>query len=231
MALVSSAITYARQLMQTDSNGLTDALGLTFSSDALQDVSRELVLRGCDAAGTIESYTDLTAPTTAGYPATFAWPSDMLSLKTISVNFSGTDPQNYLQATAMDVANIQGRSFEWLRANQPQNVPLFDNRGNTFEIFPTPVVTNPNGIRIFRFVLPTDYSSTSDTIAYPLSLNYRAIGARIAQLTCLFLEDFEQAKVMGEKYQMEVGQLVRILQPASQQPITSQPLSMSGWNF
>jgi len=168
---VLSAITYAQQLAQTDSNGIGSTLGIAFYNDALQTMTRDLINRGIDAAQTKESYTDLTVPSVAGYPATYAWPTDMYALKTVEVNWQDNTPQNYIQTTPMDVANIQNQSFSWLRANQPQSQPLLDNRGDTFEIFPTPTVTNAQGIRIFYYLTPTEVTDVGQAINYPQTLD------------------------------------------------------------
>lgn len=216
-----SVITYARQLAQTDSNGITDALGLAFTSDALQNFIRALVERNINAAQIVES--------SATLPATgiFAWPSDMWSLKTIEVNFTDTNQSNYLQAENLEMSNSQGTSFDWLRLNQPSSMPLFSNHGDTGEIFPT----LGGSIKIFYFQTPTEYTATSDSVVYPATLDYRCLGARVAALYKTTLLDFEGAKVFNDEYQKRLDDIIRILAPASQQPISAEPLHISGWNY
>jgi hypothetical protein len=228
MSTLLNAITYARQLAQTDSNGITNTLGIAFGNDALQNMTRSLLERGVDASQTQESYTDLTTSS----PNTYAWPTDMFALKTIEVNFSDTGQNNYLQAEQVDVANLQGdTSFSYLRANQPTTAPLVDNRGDTYEIFPTPLVANSQGIRIFYFLTPTEYTDTGDTIAYPCSLDYRCLSARIAALYATSQGDLEMAKACNEEYQARLQDIIRILAPGTQQPIKPQKLHLTGWDL
>ena len=137
MATLSNALTYARQLAQTDSNGISDTLGMAFANDALQNMTRSLIERGIDAAQVGEAFTTLTTSDTP--VGQFEWPDGMFALKTVEVDYSGSGGQNYLQAQALDVANIQFASWDYLRANQPTNMPLYDNRGDTGEVFPSPL--------------------------------------------------------------------------------------------
>lgn len=235
MATVADIITYARQLAQTDSSGIPDALGLAFCNDALQNMTRSLVARDIDAAQTQESYTNLTT----NNPNTYAWPVDMYSLKTIEVDFTGSGGQNYLQATMVEVANIQNVSFDWLRLNQPISQPLFDNRGDTFEIFPIPPNATANGLRIFYFLQPTEYADLTSTINYPQSLDYRCLAARVASLYALSQEktgmknrySVSVMTALENEYQTRLKDIITILAPASQQPITPQPLAVTGWNL
>src|SRR3990167_11554698 len=108
MPTVASVITYTQQLAQTDANGIGSVLGIAFYNDALQDMTRDLIERGIDAAQTQESYTTISA--TDSQPGRFAWPSDMFALKTIEVDFTNSGGQNYLQAQKLDVSNLQGNT-------------------------------------------------------------------------------------------------------------------------
>lgn len=232
MATVSDIITYARTLSQTDSNGISDTTGLQYTNDAQQDFIRELIAHNIDAAQTQEAYT----PTTTNNPNTYAWPSDLYMLKTIEVDFTGAGGQNYLQATPLDVANIQNQSFDWLRLNQSSGSPLFDNRGDTFEIFPIPPVAVAAGLRIFYYLQPTEYANVSTTLTYPVTLDYRCLAAKVAYLYALTLEKGGVttgglAADMESEYQKRLKKIINILAPASQQPTTPTPLMMSGWNF
>lgn len=227
MTSVIAAIQYAQQLAQTDSFGIGSVLGLALYNDALQTMTRDMVNRDIDAAQTQESYTSMTTAS----PNTYAWPSDMFMLKTIETNFQDQQAQNYLQALPMDVANIQGHSFDWLRQNQPQSDPLFDNRGDTFEIFPTPVVANAQGIRIFYFLVPTEAPDIGTGINYPQTLDYRALSCKMASLYYKTQNDPNMAAVYEQEYQDRIKKIINILAPSSQQPIQPQRLSMTGWNF
>jgi excinuclease UvrABC helicase subunit UvrB len=224
---VLSAIQYSQQLAQTDSNGIGSVLGLALYNDALQTMTRDMVNRNIDAAQTQESYTDLTTDS----PNTYAWPSDMYMLKTIEVNFQDQTEQNYLQAMPVDVANIQNKSFSWLRANQDTFAPQFDNRGDTFEIFPNPKKANAQGIRIFYYLTPTEALDVGTGIQYPQSLDYRALSCLMASRYYKTQNDTNMATVYQQEYSERIGKIINILAPSSQQPITPQRLAITGWNF
>jgi hypothetical protein len=221
---VAAAITYTRQIAQTDTNGISSTLGLAFYNDALQTMTRDLVNRGIDAAQTQESYRDLTTDS----PNTYLWPSDMYALKTIEVNWSDQTEDNYIQAKPVDVANIQQRSFSWLRANQTQQEPLFDNRGDQFEIFPTPTATNSQGIRIFYFLTPTEATHVGAAVQYPQTLDYRALSCKMAALYYKQQNDDKMAAIFEQEYLSRIDKIIKILLPGTQQPITPKPLAMTG---
>ncbi len=227
MTSVLSAIQYCQQLAQTDSNGIGSVLGLSLYNDALQTMTRDLVNRDIDAAQTQEAYRTLTTNS----PNTYLWPGDMFALKTIEVNYQDQTQQNYLQAMPVDVANIQNRSFDWLRVNQPMQAPLFDNRGDQFEIFPTPQVSNTNGIRIFYFLTPTEAPDVGTAILYPQTLDYRALSAKMASMYYNTQNDSNMAAIYEQDYMARIAKIINILAPSSQQPITPQPLAITGWNF
>lgn len=227
MSTVNDVLTYSRQLAQTDNTGLTDMAGLAFCNDALQNMTRSFFARNIDAAQTQESYTSLTT----NNPNTYLWPNNMYALKTIEVNFSDQQQMNYLQATEVEVANIQANSFDWLRVNQNPSYPLFDNRGDTFEIFPIPTIANANGIRIFYYLTPTEYTSTSSTIVYPQTLDYRCLAARVAALYAISVADMNMFQVASAEYDKRLHDLINILAPSSQQPIKPQKLLITGWQY
>lgn len=232
MSTVNDVLTYARQLSSTDSNGISDTLGIAFTNDALQDFIRDLVDRGIDAAQTYEAYADLTT----NNPNTYLWPSDMFALKTIEVDFTGSGGQNFLQAQQYDVSNIQNVSFSYLRVNQPSSIPLFDNRGDTFELAPIPPAPVTGGLRIFYYLLPTDFTTTADTITYPITLDYRCLAAKVSYFYALSLEKGGrttggQAADFEAEYQRRLNKIITILAPGSKQPIQPTPLQDSGWEY
>ena len=229
MATLSTVLAYSRAQAQTDSNGLTDAKGIIFANEALLDFHRELIAHGVDASQTQEAYTSGTAN-----QGTYLYPTDMWFLKAIEVNFTDTIGQNYKTAQQMDVSNIPaGQSFSWLRANQSAQFPMFDDRGDQFEIFPTPTGNNnlTNMFRIFYFLEPTEYSATGDTIAYPESLDYRILGWRIASSYLKSLGNWESAVPFDQEYSNRVKQIVQTLSRGSQQPIEAVPIQSTGWEF
>lgn len=227
MSQVSDIITYARQLAQTDSNGLSDAQGILYATDALQDFIRSLINRGVDAAQIQESYTSMTSG-----QGSYAWPTDLFELKTIEVNYTDQTQSNYVQARKMDISNIQdSTSFDFVRVNQPTNEPQFNNHGDTFELFPTPKASNSQGIKIFYFLIPTDYSSTATTLVYPVTLDYKCLSCRVAMLYKLQLERPDAAAAFESMYQDRLKKIVEILAPQSQQPTITTPLQITGFEF
>lgn len=229
MATLSSALAFARAQSQTDSNGLTDANGIIFANEALVDYRRRLIAAGVDASQLQEAYRD-----GAVNQGTYLYPLDMFWLKTIELNYAGTSQADYVTATQVDVSNIPGgKSFGWLRSNAAASQPYFDDRGDWFEIFPTPTGSNnvSQMIRIIYFLEPTEYTATSDTIAYPESLDYRILGWRIAMSYLYSLEKAELGDSFNLKYEERIRQLIATLSRGSQQPLQATGLQISGWEF
>ncbi len=229
MSTVSSAISFARAIAQTDSNGLTDANGLVFANEALFDFRRRLQAGGIDASQLQEAYRDGTANT-----GTYAYPEDMFWLKAIEVNYSNTNAQDYKMAQQMDVSNISGQnSFSWMRQNADRLNPQFDDRGDWFEIFPTPTSGDnlSQMIRIFYFLEPTEYTSVSDSIAYPESLDYRIIGWRIAANYLKSLQKIDEAENFLTEYEKRTSQIIATLGRGTQQPVQATVIPLTGWEF
>lgn len=231
MATLATILSFSRAQVQTDSNGLTDANGIIFANEALQDFHRRLVNHGVDASQLQEAYTSGVAGT-----GTYLYPTDMLFLKAIELNYTDTNAQNYRLAQQVDVSNIPGnQSFSWLRTYGDINAPQFDDRGDWYEIFPTPITGNnvTNMIRLFYFLQPTQYTSTSDTVAYPESLDVTILGWRIA---ASYLYSLGAARIPdGDKfmvnYENRVTQYISTLGRGVQQPLQAQALQIDGWSF
>lgn len=227
MATLSNVLSFSRAQAQTDSNGLTDANGIIFANEALLDYRRRLLASGIDAAQVQEAYTDMTADV-----GTYLYPTDMFWLKAIEVNYSGQTAQDYITATQVDVSNLSGQqSFGFLRKNAAQQEPQFDDRGDWFEIFPTPTSGNSQGIRIFYFLEPSEYAAVGDTIAYPESLDYRILGWRIAANYYKSLNKFDEAAMFDIEYEKKVKDVISTLGRGTQQPIQATPLAITGFEF
>lgn len=229
--LLSTVLAFARTQALTDSNGLTDANGIIFANEALNDFHRQLVNRGVDAAQIQESYQDATAS-----QGTYLYPSDKLFLKSIMLNYTDTTAANYITATQVDVSNIPGnQSFGWLRTNAATNNPLFDDHGDWFEIFPTPLSTNSLSqlMRIFYFKQPTLYAATSDTVAYPENLDATILGWRIAAMYLYSLgsDRMVDGEKFNAKYLERIEQYVATLSRGSQQPIQATGIPLNGFEF
>lgn len=227
MSTVATVLTFARTQSQTDSNGLTDTAGIIYTNEALVDFRRRLQTAGIDAAQLQEAYQDMTAAV-----GTYLYPTDMAWLKAIEVNYNSQTAADYLTAVQVDVSNLPGQnSFSWLRTNAQTSYPQFNDMGDWFEIFPTPVAGNSQGIRIWYFLEATEYTATSDTIAYPESLDYRILGWRVAASFYKTLNKFEEATFLDKEYMDRVTQLISTLGRGTQQPLTATPIQLTGWEF
>lgn len=229
MATINTVLTFSRAQAQTDSNGLTDTNGLIYANNRLVDFHRRLTAHSIDASQTQEAYRDATAN-----QGTYLYPDDMLWLKTIECNYNDTSANNYLLATQVDVSNLPGQvSFSWLRQNATTNNPQFDDRGDQFEIFPTPIAGNnlSQFFRIFYFLKPTEYTSTTDQVSYPESLDYRILGWGICADYYMSLNKFDEAQMFEAKYEKRIVDYIATLGRGSQQPIQATSLAISGWEF
>jgi len=229
MATLSTVLSFSRAQAQTDSNGLTDANGIIFANEALVDFHRRLVDKGVDASQLQEAYTDGTAN-----QGTYLYPTDMLFMKAIELNYQGGAAQNYRPASQVDVSNLSGnQSFSYLRTNADPYNPQFDDRGDWFEIFPTPTgsVNLSALIRIFYYLKPTEYTSVSDTVAYPESLDIRILGWRIAAMYYYSIGKMVEGQLFDQKYEERVNQYCSTLARGSQQPIQATVLQIDGWQF
>lgn len=235
MATLSQVLTFARAQSQSDSNGLTDANGIIFANARLVDFHRNLIDNGVDASQLQEAYCDAVIPT-AGNGTTLAYPADCLALKAIEVNYSNTNAQDYVQAEQVDVSNINNQnSFSYLRQHASAQSPMFDDRGDWYEIFPAFQSGNniSQAIRLFYYLKPTEYSSTSDTISYPESQDYRILGYGICADYYNSLNKFEEAQAFEQKYNDRINQYISTLGRGSSQPIQPQILQIggNGWMF
>lgn len=231
---VNTLLNYIRQKAQTDSSGITDAQGINFLNDAMLDFRTELIKRGIDAAQVQEAYVPTISAPAAGNGSTFAYPSDMYMLKTIEVNTLDTTTTNYIQAQQVDVANAPSQvSFSYLRDNQPASSPLFDDRGDTYEIFPAAShwVNTTNAIRIFYYLQPTLYTATSDTLIYPDSLHSYILADKVTGLYFESLSKFNEAQYWNGEYTKKLTKFTSSLAQGSKQPIEPQPLQLTGFEF
>lgn len=233
MATLNTVINYARTQAQTDSNGLTDADGIVYANEGLLDFHRQLVKKGVDASQLQESYCDGVIPA-AGNGSTFLYPTGMMFLKAIEVNYGNTNGQDYKLATQVDVSNLPGgMSFGWLRTNGNKGAPNFDDRGDWYEIFPSFTSSDniSKAVRLFYYLLPTEYSSVSDTVAYPMSLDYRILAWRIAANYYYTLGKIIEGDKFNDRYQQKVDEFSTTLARGSAQPIQATAITWTGFEF
>lgn len=236
--LLSDVISYANSLIQGNGN-ITDAQGIAFYNDADRDYHLEMIKRGVEASQIQEAYRNVTVPPT-GQGSTFLYPSDMLLLKTLSVNMatpptgSSANMQNYVIANQVDLGNTQqNQSFEWMRLNQPIQQPLWDDRGDWFEVFPT-FTSNMNlvqALRIFYYLSPTPLTSVSDTIPYPENLDYYILANKMVSLYYESLVRPTDAEIFQNKYIKRIERLVVTLVKGADKPITTTGLGLTGGEF
>lgn len=229
MATLATVLNFVRAQVQTDSNGLTDANGIIFANEALLDYHRELISHGVDASQLQESYRDGAAGV-----GTYLYPTDMFFLKAIELNYQNTHQQEYVPAHQVDVSNLAGNnSFSWLRSNQNTLSPMFDDRGDWYEIFPTPTSANnvSQMIRIFYFLAPTEYTATTDTIVYPKSLDYRVLGWRIAANYLYSIMKIPEGDKFMSKYTEHLVQFIKTLSRGIQTPMQATVIQDTGWQY
>ena len=231
MPALSDVLNFSRTQAQTDINGLTNANGIVFGNEALLDFRRKLVNSGVDAGQVREFVQEGTVNT-----GVYSYPTNpsILFLKTIELNYANTVEADYVKANQLDVANIPAnKSTGWVRTNAATNAPWFDDRGNEYEIFPTPTAAHniTSLITLFYFRKPTEYAAVGDDIAYPESLDYRILGWRIAANYLYSLGDIDKGDAFNLKYEERVKQLIATLSRGSQQPLQATPIQLSGFEF
>lgn len=229
MAAVSDILSFARAQAKTDSNGLTNANGLIFANEAQADFHRELIDKGIDASQLQEAYRDGAIDT-----GTYLYPTDMFFLKSIELNYDNTNAQDYRRASQVDVSNLEGNvSVGWMRKHANKDRPYFDDRGDWFEIFPTPTGSDNVSqlIRLFYFINPSDYTAVSDTLTYPVSIDYRTLGWRVAASYMYSLGRVPEGDAFTLKYERRVADLVATLGRGSQQPIQARRLALDGFEY
>ena len=232
--ILSTVLAFARQQAQTDSNGLTDARGVIFANEALVDFHRRLVRKGVDASQLQETYVPTVTVPASGNGSTFTYPTDCLALKTVEVNYTDTNTENFITATQIDVSNLAGdNSFSWLRLNQNTQFPKFDDRGDWYEVFPAFRAVNnlTNAIRLFYYLKPTLYTAIGDTVAYPEDQDAATLGWRIAAMYLYSLLNMEGGDKFNNKYEERVREYIATLARGSQTPIQAVPIQVDGWNF
>jgi hypothetical protein len=158
----------------------------------------------------------------------------MLFLKAIELNYANTNQQDYQTAQQVDVSNLAGgQSFSNLRQNANTASPQFDDRGDWYEIFPTPTASTSLSqlIRLFYYLKPTEYSSTSDTIQYPENLDTTILGWRIAASYLYSISQIDEGDKFNAKYEERVNQYIATLARGVQTPIQASPIPLSGFEF
>lgn len=232
--ILSSVLTFARAQVQTNIDGLTDENGLVYANEANADFHRRLVEKGVDASQLQEA--SITGVVNTGIYAYPTAPASILALKTIELNYGNTTLADYKVATQIDVANLPSdQSYSFYRVNADTNSPQFDDRGNSFEIFPTPISGNniTNLIRLFYYAQPSVYTAVSNNVSFPENIDATILGWRIGAMYLYSLggENLVKGDLFNAKYEERVKQYISTFARGSQQPIQATPLQIDGWQF
>lgn len=231
---LATPIQFARQILGTNSQSLTDAKAIAYASDALFESRKAFIKAGVDAGQIQEVYFTPTVnvgsynyPTFPTYPAFFL-------LKAIEVNFNNVAQSNYLPAKKMDPSNLpDGYSLDYMRVNQSAQNPLYLDHGSWFEVLPTPVtgMNLTNAIKIIYFIQPQPYATTADGIAYPESIdpNILAFGTAANHLRSVF--KFDQADKMKAQMDKKIVDTVPTLGTNGQTPISPMSIPWTGAEF
>lgn len=233
--VVSSILAFARSVAQTDSNGLTDANGIVFANESNADFHRRLIEHGVDASQVSEaSITGVAGTGIYSYPVS---PCSIIALKAIEMNYSDTSGNNYRVGQQVDISNLPANtSFSWLRGNQNPSEPLFDDRGDKFEVFPTPTAANnlTAFIRLVGYAKPSIFTSSVSAVNYPENLDPGILGYRTAANYLYSLKGVENIVAgdkLNQKYDERVKQYIETLGRGSQQPLQAVPIQLDGWTY
>lgn len=229
LTTVQDVIDYANTKIQGDAN-ISDADGLKFFNESNIDFHLDLIHSEVDASEIQEAYRDASIPP-AGQGSTFLYPDDMFVLKKITLNYTDTTAQNYVACTDIKTSNtVENTSFEFLRVNQPTDSPLFEDRGDWFEIFPTFDAGDnlTQAMRIFYFLGPTNYTENGQSLVYPESLDPIIQAFKMVQIYYDSIEQDDRADRWEKKYKERFNEkLLPTLSRGESGPINTQ-LSI-GW--
>lgn len=232
---VGGALQYAEYKANIPSGTLNNATnGIGFFNDALQEFRTDLIKRGVDGAQLQEAYVPSISAATPPTASIFAFPSDMYFLKAIEVNFTDTTQQNYLRANQVDIGNTtDGVSYDWLRVNQPVESPMFDSRGDTYEIFPSFLATFnlTNAIKIFYYLQPIAYTATSSSLTYPDTLDPYILSLKTNALYYESLGKFNESTIWDGKYTRRLEKLVDTIGRGAQQETPTAIIRDTGYSY
>ena len=237
---VTNVLSYAENRTQSGAGSINNvSLGVPFLNDAVVDFRKELIKKNIDAGQISEAYSTPTAPP-SGQGSVFSFPTDYFMLKTIEINMTDGSQQDYVQAQPLDAANTPNNtSYDWLRVNQDPNNPLFDNRGNVFEIFPSFAYAKnlTNAIKILYFIQPAQYVNLTDVLIYPDTLDTQALSLRVASFYYQSLNKFTEADYWENKYKGRLESIIVTEAQGSKQPLQPNGLvggsssDVNGWNL
>ena len=229
--ILSSVLTFSRTQAQTDTNGLTDANGVIFANEANADFHRRLIDKGIDASQTYEaSITGVAGTGVYSYPTN---PASVIALKAIELNYANTVQRDYKVASQVDISNLPSGGFSMLRVDASAFAPYFDDRGDKFEIFPTPTSDHNLTalIRLVGYVQPSIFTAVTNAVNYPEGMDMAILGWRIAALYLYSIGDMEKGAIFENKYEERVKQYISTLGRGAQQPIEATTIRLNGFEY
>lgn len=231
MATLATPIQFARSITGSNSSSLTDSNAIIWATDGLLEYRRTLIKWGAAVGQTQESYmTPLAGVGQYNYNSS---PQQWI-LKSVEINYNSTNQQDYKPAGKADTSNTpQSLSFDWLRVNQPANVPLYNDSGSFFEVFPT-AQSNMNLVNAFKmifYVQPTPYAATTDTLAFPESTDPNVIGYWIAAAYQRSLQRFDAADKLEAKGVLKAKEQSALWAVQGQQPVMPASIPWTGSTF
>lgn len=230
---VQDVIDYANTKIQGNAN-ISNADGLKFFNDANLNYHWDLIHREVDASEIQEAYRSVTVPP-AGQGSTFLYPDDMFALKKITVNYTDQTEQNFVACTDIKVSNTEeNTSFEFLRQNQATDAPLFEDRGDWFELFPTFTSGNnlTNALRIFYFLSPAPYTSTSQALVYPENIDPVIHALRMVELYYDSIQQDDRADRFKTQANLRSDRVLVTLNRGEAGPIVTQlSTGLNGYEF
>ena len=237
MNQVSDVLAHTRKLAKQDSNGITDADGISFANDALLELHGQLIERKKDLF-LQESTRNVTANEIVGgsSPGKFLFPSDIFLLKSIEYNpvdLSAPSQDNYIPVSQYDAGNMpQGISLDYLRNNQNINDPLYDPHGDWFELVPTPKNVQTGGpLKINYWLAPTLFAATSDFLSYPYTLDFILLATKIVAVYFRAQEQWDQADKWDGRTDKRLDRIINIIGAGAQQAPQAKGINLTGWEF
>lgn len=231
MATLATPIQFARSIVGSNSSSLDDTRAIIWATDGLLEYRRTLIQMGAAVGQTQESYmTPLAGVAQYNYNTS---PQQWM-LKAIEVNYNSTNQQDYKPAGKADTSNTpQTLSFDWLRVNQSIQVPLYNDSGSFFEVFPTPQsnMNLTNAFKMIFYVQPTPYATTGDTLAFPEQTDPNVLGYWIAAAFLRSLSRFDAADRLEAKGMKKAREQAALWGMQGQQPTTPSSIPWSGGNF
>jgi len=232
---LATPIQFARQIVDTNSQSLTDPKAIAYATDTLFEIRRAFAEAGVDAGKVAEVVFSPTAGIGVyNYPDGTGTAPAFFAMKAVGINFNNQAQGNYLPAAKFDPSNPpQGYSVDYLRVNQSTQNPLWDDKGSFFEIIPTPQANMnlTNAVKIMYFIQPSPYVTVNDVLDYPESIDPYILAYGIAEKHLESLGKDDMAAAKRKKMLEKMSGIVPTLGKEGQGSMTPQSISLTGGEF